>query len=311
MRSHTAGVLRVAEGGGGAVVIFLEDTVEVREGADADGGADLEDAVLRFCEQLLCLADANEIEIFLEGRTRCLLENAAEIAAVEAEVRGDLLEGEIVAVIFVDVGEGGEDLLHLLAVVELQTVREIVGAVEKAEQAEDGGFDEHLVALALFLRFGDQLRDRGEKRGIADDVHGCADEGAILDRVAHDALDLALCKVLQAELYDSRIAGGRRAHGLVRDTRVDEDDLARVGGIVHAVYDAGQLSRENGEKLQLVVVVQIAGGTGDLALQKETGGIEGELGYVLTYGFVTHGMPFSHFAMGRGFVLTCFAGYGE
>ena len=91
----------------------------------------------------------------------------------------------------------------------------------------------------------------------------------------------------------SVIRGG--AYGFVRNARVDEDHLTRMGGIAHAVHDAGQLSREDGDELQLVVVVQVAGGAGDLTLKENSVGMERELRHVLPDGFVTHFLPFSRF----------------
>ena len=59
------------------------------------------------------MAYPHEVQILGEGRSRRRLKDTAEVAGVEALVRADLFEGDVLAVMRVDVGEGGVYLLHL------------------------------------------------------------------------------------------------------------------------------------------------------------------------------------------------------
>ena len=71
-------------------MIFFENSVEIGERADTDCKGNIEDAILRCDQKLFRLANANEVQIFGEGRRCRELEYSAEIAFVEAEQGADL-----------------------------------------------------------------------------------------------------------------------------------------------------------------------------------------------------------------------------
>ena len=144
-------------------MIFLENAVKIRNRADADRGGDFKNAVLRFGEHALRLADTNEIEIFGEGCARCLLKDAAEITGIEAKVVADLIKAQHLGVMLVDVVEGGENLLHLLALIKLDAVGKIAEAIEEAEGAVNAALGEHFIRLFLLARLVNDVVDAGDE----------------------------------------------------------------------------------------------------------------------------------------------------